>query len=197
MKNKYHFITLIIALIMSITSIGYSQQSLVAVYREGVAQFNSGNYPEAMIKFQQVLKANPRYTPARVYSNKCKLALAQNKGSKNALSNTLATVIIPSVDFQEVPLGDVLTYIRQRTTELTSGKVTPNFIFNGSTDQRDGSMITMKLNRVPVTTLLKYVGTQARCKIQYDQHAVLVTPMDNVPRSEPVTVKEPNPFENF
>ncbi|MDF1752715.1 MAG: tetratricopeptide repeat protein [Verrucomicrobiales bacterium] len=196
MKIKYHFAILFSALAMFASGISHAQQSLVAVHREGIALYNAGNYQEALIKFQQVLRAKPSYIHARVYSSKCQQAIKNGLGSKKNVSDSLSKVLIPAVDFQEVPLGDALTYISQRTQELTAGKIIPNIIFSGSAEQRSSLTVTMKLNQVPVTTLLKYVGSQTRCKIQYDEHAIMVTPFDNVPQTmatpQPAA---PNPFQ--
>ena len=195
MKNPHHLAIFVIAVAITFGSGLHAQQSLAAVQREGVALYNAGEYAEALSKFQKVLRGNPRYINARVYANKCKLALSQDRGPKNNMGDKLSKVMIPNVDFQEVPIGDALTYIRQRTTELTGGKIVPNIIFSGSTEQRENISVTMKLNRVPVTTLLKYMGTQSRCRIQYDEHAIIVTPQDNIPKPVVTPTEAPNPFQ--
>ncbi len=209
MKIKYHFtiLTIIFGLLTLSSRTSQAQQSVAAVHQEGVALYNAGDYAGALIKFQQVLRAQPNYINARVFSNKCQLALKEGGGPKKTVEAILSQVMIPSVDFQDVPLGDALTYISQRTTELTQGKFTPNIIFNGSTEQRSSSMVTMNLRQVPATTLLKYIGQQTRCRIAYDEHAIVVTPLDNVPQTvsstpqpgtttpEATTPATPNPFK--
>ena len=191
--------SLILLMIATIAmNIAHAQQRTVqSVHREGVALFDQGKYAEALQRFQLVLKHQPSYVYAKVYASKCELAIKQNKGSSSAdIQGTLSKVTIPTVAFEEVPLSDVLGYIRQRTEELTGGKVTPNIIFSGSAEQR-GTKVTMKLNNVPVTTLLKYVGDQTRCRVRYDAHAVMVTPIANLPPEPALEVKpkETNPFE--
>jgi tetratricopeptide (TPR) repeat protein len=185
MKKRYHFtiFTIIISLLALSFGQTWAQQSVAAIHKEGVALYEAGNYVEALAKFQQVLRAQPNYINARVYSNKCQVALKSGTGPKNTVETPLSQVIIPSVDFQDVPLGDALTYLSQRTTELTQGKFTPNIIFNGSSEQKSATLVTMQLRQVPVTTLLKYVASQTRCKIAYDEHAVVVTPLDNIPQT--------------
>lgn len=202
--NKSHFLSFLALLVLfSFQATDALAQSARAVQQQGIALYNQGNYAEALQKFEALLRANPSNPYARAYASKCRLAIKQNLGSKtNTLEAQLAKVILPNVDFQEVPLGDVLTYIRQRTMEISSASgslVTPNIIFSGSSDQRDAALITMRLNSVPVTTLLKYVGDQARCRVRYDQHAVLVTPLDNIPRTQAAsaagTTTDPNLFK--
>ncbi|MDF1810753.1 MAG: hypothetical protein P1V20_01005 [Verrucomicrobiales bacterium] len=184
MKNTYHFtIILVTALALFASGVTHAQQSLATVHREGVSLFNAGDYQGALVKFQQVLRAKPSYIHARVYAAKCKQAIAENLGPKKTMGDSLAKVMVPSVDFQEVPLGDALTYISQRTQELTAGKLTPNIIFTGTQEQRTNSKVTFKMNQVPMTTILKYIGAQTRCKIQYEEHAITVTPIDNTPKT--------------
>ncbi len=171
------------------------QRTVQSVHREGVALYNAGKFEEALEKFNLVLQYQPSYVYARVYANKCRLAIKQNQGPTNkGMEQALARVILPSVDFQEVPLSDVLTYVRQRTEELTGGEVSPNLIFSGTAEQRDSAIITMKLRNIPVTVLLKYVADQARCQLRYDPHAIMITPYRNIPEPAATTTNEPNPF---
>jgi len=171
------------------------QKTVQSVHREGVTLFNAGKYSEALQKFNLVLKHQPSYVYARVYANKCENAIKQDTGPKADIEGTLAKIVLPSVDFQEVPLSDVITYIRQRAQELTGGKVTPNIIYGGSAEQRDASKVTMKLTQVPITTLLKYVGNQTSCRVRYDEHAIMITPQSNIPKPvAPVKEEKPNPF---
>ena len=196
MKTPRYLVLLILAWGLVTSALQAQQRTVQTVHREGVALFNEGKFADALQKFNLVLKHQPSYVYARVYANKCELAIKQDTGPKADIEATLAKIILPSVEFEDVPLSDALTYIRQRAEELSGGKVTPNIIFSGSAEQRDASKVTMKLTRVPVTTLLKYVGDQTSCRIRYDEHAIMVTPQANIPKPvAKVKEEKPNPFD--
>lgn len=153
-----------------------AQNSAQAIYNQGVALFNEEKYDEALILFEQVLKASPNFVYARNYAARCKTAMAQNLGPKNDLEGRLARVIIPEIAFADAPIGDVLDYLASRTQELTKGETVVNFIYKGTPEQRAGTPITLSLRSVPLSEAIKYVGELSRSKVKYEPHAVVIDP---------------------
>ena len=194
MKNTYHLTILALSLMLFSSSVFSEEKYTARTYPEALQLFKQGNFVDAKAKFDLVIKKYPRH-PARSYSYRCQQAILSGKGVAPTIEMQLKKIMIPSVDFQDVPVGDALTYIRQRSQEITGGKVTPNIIFAGSKQQREDLSVTLKLNQIPAATLLKYIGEQSRCRIKYDKHVILVTPYSNVPKETvPVKEEEPNPF---
>lgn len=160
-----------------------AQNNAQAIYNQGVALFNEEKFDEALILFEQVLKANPNFVYARNYAARCKTAMAQNLGPKNDLEGRLSRVIIPEIAFSDAPIGDVLDYLATRTQEITKGETVVNFIYKGTPEQRTGTPITLSIRNVPLSEAIKYVGELSRSKVKYEPHAVIIDPN---PAAEPV-----------
>lgn len=153
-----------------------AQNTVQQSYNRGVALFNQGKFDEALVLFEQVLKVRPDLVYARNYAAKCKTSMAQNLGPKNDLEGRLGRLIIPEINFNEAPLGDVLDYFSARAQEISGGTVTVNFIYKGSSEQRSNTLITLSLRNVPMNEALKYVGQLSQSAIKYEEHAVVVDP---------------------
>jgi|APTNR8051073442_1049403.scaffolds.fasta_scaffold18935_2 hypothetical protein len=177
----------ILAILLTVSTLflnpASAQNSAQAIYNQGVSLFNEEKYDEALILFEQVLKASPNFVYARNYAARCKTAMAQNLGPKNDLEGRLARVIIPEIAFADAPIGDVLDYLASRAQELTKGETVVNFIYKGTPEQRSGTPITLSLRSVPLSEAIKYVGELSRSKIKYEPHAVVIDPN---PGAEPV-----------
>lgn len=153
-----------------------AQNTVQDHYKQGVALFNQGKFGEALIVFEKILQVRPDFVYARSYSARCKTALAQNAGPKNDLEGRLARIIIPEIAFAEAPIGDVLDYLAARAAEISKGETVVNFIYRGTPEQRQSSLITLSLRQVPLTEAIKYVGQLSQSRIKYEPHAVIVDP---------------------
>lgn len=153
-----------------------SQLSAQDLYAESVKLFDEGRYAEAAIGFEAVLKQRPNHVYARSYLGKSRAAITQGAGLKQTVETRLAKVIVPEINFQEASLGDVLQYISVRTGELTSGQLTPNVIYKGSSEQRENTRITLSLRNVPMTEVIRYVGQLSNTRFTYEEHAVVAEP---------------------
>lgn len=191
MKTILSVLLTVSALLMAPSS---AQNSAQAVYNQGVALFNEEKYDEALILFEQVLKANPNFVYARNYVVRCKTAMAQNLSPKNNLEGRLSRVIIPEIAFADAPIGDVLDYLASRAQEITKGETVVNFIYKGSPEQRTGTPITLSLRNVPLSEAIKYVGELSRSKVKYEPHAVVIDPN---PSAEPASATGSAPAPGF
>ncbi|MEM9016515.1 MAG: tetratricopeptide repeat protein [Verrucomicrobiota bacterium] len=186
------FLVFLLAAILPFTA---QAQSTQAVFNQGVALYKQQNYVEALAKFEAVLRANPGYVYARSYANKCKVAIANNTGPKNDIEGTLAKIVIPQLNFTDASIGEVLEYFSVRAEELTGGKFVPNFIYKGTTDQRDNTLITLNLRNVPMTEAIRYVGQLSRTQFRYEEHAIVADPNFGRGSSAPATNAAPAPVE--
>ena len=166
----------LLALSLLIPSGETHAQSFKAAYDEGVRLYDAGDYEGALARFEIAVRANPRSPHARSYMTKSKTAVAQGLGSKKSMEKDLAKVIIPQINFEDAPIGDVLQYLAARTEELTQGKLRPNIIYKGTPEQRKNTLITLSVRNVPVTEALRYVGQMSRTHFAYEEHAVVADP---------------------
>lgn len=181
MNPRSLFYSLLAAIITFFSLPAEAQQTTREVYQQGVQLFKAGSYREALEKFELVLSLKPNDPYARSYATRSKTALAQNLGPKNDTEAQLAKIILPQVNFSDAPIGDVLQYLSSRAEELTGGKVVPNFIYKGTPEQRQNTLISLSLRNVPMTEAIRYVGQLAKTKFKYEQHAIVADPNYTAP----------------
>lgn len=153
-----------------------AQQTVQSVFNNGVRLYNQEKYEEALQNFERILQANATHVYARSYAAKCKTAIAAGVGKKNNLEGQLSKVVVPQIDLKDAPVGDVLNFLADKTEELTGGNLVPNFIYKGSPEQRENTLISLSLRSVPMTEIVKYVGQLSRSRVRYEDHAVVIDP---------------------
>jgi hypothetical protein len=152
----------------------FGQATVQSRYNEGVALFNQEKYGEALMAFEEVLQASPNHVYARSYAMKSKSAIAKGTQPKNDLEGRLARIIIPQIAFAEAPLGDVLDFFSVKAEEISGGQTTVNFIFNGTPEQRSGTLITLSVRNIPMTEAIRYVTQLSNTRAKYEPHAVVI-----------------------
>lgn len=193
MKSFSTPVTLLVALVLGLSSFAQGQ-TLQSVFNEGIALYKQQDYVGALRKFEKVLEAKPGYVYARNYAGKCKAEIAKGAGPKNETEAIIAKIIIPEINLTDAPIGDVLTYLSDRAGELTSGKVVPNFIYQGTGEQRQNTLISLSLRNVPMTEAIRYIGQLSRTDFRYDAHAIVATPRGSQPTTTS-TESAPSPQE--
>lgn len=104
--------------------------------------------------------------------------------SAATISEKLARIIIPSIQFENAPLRDVLEFLAQRAAQLDTAEKDPskrgiNIIIDRGTDGSDpgNRPVTIKLANVPMDEVLRYVTGQAQLTYRVDSFAVSVVPI--------------------
>lgn len=106
-------------------------------------------------------------------------------GSKVVLERKLKDIIIPSLEFSNARLVDVVEFLVQKSQELDALEPNPtkkgvNIVIDssGSSTGEDLSQktLTVRLTGVPLEVALKYVAQQVGMKYRVDQFAVMVVP---------------------
>lgn len=175
MKLPSIIVALIATLFISLAPTAQGQ-SLQQVFNDGVTLYNQKDYTAALQKFEQVLRAKPTYVYARNYIGKCKAEIAKGAGQKNDTEAQIAQIVIPEINLSDAPIGDVLLYLSSRAEELSGGKMVPNFIYQGTSEQRQNTLISLNLRNVPMTEAIRYIGQLSRSDFRYEAHAIVVTP---------------------
>lgn len=106
-------------------------------------------------------------------------------GGKVMLEKKLRDIVIPSLEFNNARLADVIEFLVQKSQELDTLEPDPlkkgvNIIVDssGSLNGEDlsQSVVSIRLSRVPLGVALKYVAQKVGMKYRVDQFAVTVIP---------------------
>jgi len=181
MKLRSLFCCILTALFAFVALPAQAQQTSKQVYQDGIRLFKEGAFREALAKFELVLTHKPNDPYARSYATRCKTGIAQDLGPKNDLEGQLAKIIIPQINFADAPIGDVLDYFSARAEELSGAKVAVNFIYKGTPEQRQNTLITLSLRNVPMNQAIRYVGQLAKTRFKYEEHAIIADPNYTAP----------------
>ncbi|MEM1295832.1 MAG: hypothetical protein AAGH89_10740 [Verrucomicrobiota bacterium] len=161
------------------------------VYEEGKRAYLGKDYEKALKAFEYVKKYYPRDPRVRSYIAKTQMALKEDR-PRASMEAQLRAVVIPSVEFEDATLDTVLEYLTQKTEELSGGKIRPNFVYRGSPQEKAQGGITLKLNHVPVSEVIRYVGQITRTQFKYEQYAITGVPLRML---SPVQPETPAPAE--
>jgi len=152
---------------------GVAQTSAAQAFTEGQRAYLGGNSGVAKEKFLLVLDAEPNHVGAKNYLKMIEVSDRKNK--KSALSNQLAELIVPKVSFKEASLESVLNFLKAKATEVSEGKVSPSFVLQLPPVGAERA-VTLDLQNVPFTEVLRYLGELTATKFEIQQYAVLVSP---------------------
>lgn len=154
-----------------------------SLYQMGMTAMNEGNFALAKTSFQEVLRIYPNHPQARaklihLTENRNTLEIGKRKAE-------LSKVIIPNVDLDKATIQEALEMLAIQTERESQKKITPNFIVQDPTGGFKGRTVTLRLNRIPAETLLRYIADQAGGNIRYDDHAIVITPRHRGGATEP------------
>lgn len=176
MKTTCHHSLLLALLFLAAAPLarGETAANSATLYQEGVNAYEAQNWAVAAEKFGQVFQQtrNPR---AEYFLRNAKLKLAQGVPSET-LEKKLSKVILPSVEFAETPLPEVLDFLRRKTGELTNGTVQPNLLYKRDPANPAVPVVTLKLSNIPVTEVIRYLGQLTQTKFKYETHAIIGVP---------------------
>ena len=187
------FLTFALAFV-AVGPVGAQQQqkkvTLQSVFSKAEADFKAGKYEEAKGGYQAVLKARPGYVYARQGLAKTENALRNPPKQNKTVEASLSALTVPKFKFEGASFGTVLDYLTEKSTEISGGKVTANFIYKGPAEDREKKLITLSLANVPLTEVIRYVGAQAGVRFAYDKYAVVGTPLVEAQKAEAVEAVE-------
>lgn len=135
------------------------------------------DFASAKEKFEMVRKLDPGNRTAISYM---RLILAEEqknagKGDRNATQEALKKIIMEKVEFREASLAEALDFLKQKGNQLAGGKVAINFVMQ--LDERaQARKVTIAMQKVPFSEVLRYVGDLAEVQFAYEQYAIVVKP---------------------
>ena len=142
-----------------------------------------GELAGAKEKFRLVLKLDPNNRTAQGYLRRIVADEATQQAGKPAPNTTevaLKKIILDKVDFRDATLTELLEYLRQKGNQLGEGKVAVNFVYQLE-EQAKGAKVTLTLQKVPFTEVLRYIGELANVQFSFEPYAIVVKPRAATP----------------
>lgn len=153
-------------------------QDVATMLAEGQRAYLRGEIAAAKEKFELVRKLEPENRIAVGYLRRIvaeELREAQIKGPPNVTEAELRKLIMPRVQFAESSLAEALEFLRQKSNQLGNGRVAVNFVMQLD-EATKARKITLSLENMPVTEILRYMGDLADVQFVYDRFAIVVKP---------------------
>lgn len=124
---------------------------------------------------------NPRLTP-----EKGKAQIAQ-----------LGAIMLPRVELEEMSLRSAIEFLRLKTWESCLPDNPPNFVILPSTEMDpDRNVISLKLHKVSLLTVLQYVTESAGYSMRFDHRAIIIGQPGKMAFVKPV-MRQNNPQFNL
>jgi len=167
-------IRVLIALFAGLACVpAFSADKVSELMAQGKKAEQDGNAAGAKAAYTQVLQIDPANANARYLLTQ----LSTNSGAMGgrARQKTLSEIVIPQVDFENVPFSEAVEALGVMT-EKASGekKFAPNFMIQDTTGKLGGQTLSLKVKNVPAEAVLKMMLDQVGAKAKYDEHAVVI-----------------------
>jgi hypothetical protein len=142
------------------------------IQAEAIRAFQAGDYATAKSLFESILSIDPKNPAARNYLR----VIAQREKGGPGLEGTLKKIVIPTVDFHDVSVREAVAFVSQRVRELSGGKQSLNVVWMVPAEQATGERVTLSLQNVPASEVLRYIADASNLQISYDPLAVKIKP---------------------
>ncbi|HEX8296874.1 MAG TPA: hypothetical protein VF593_11270 [Chthoniobacteraceae bacterium] len=142
---------------------------------EAQTAYLRGDTVAAKAKFESVVKLEPKNETALGYLRVIR-AKEEKENKHGSQEKQLAGLIVPAVQFREASLSASLDFLKQQVAKLSEGKQSVNFVLQVPDEVAKANSVSLNLNNVPFTEVLKYVGSLANVRFVYDKYAILVQP---------------------
>lgn len=125
----------------------------------------------------KVLAKDPQNLPARKFLK----AIESEQAQAATLTKQYQELILPKVEFRDVPLGSVLDALKLQVSEASHGKIKPNFVIRGipgeKVDGEDKARLFFSLSNIPFSEVLRYVSTLVGMEIVVKPNAIVFKPI--------------------
>lgn len=144
------------------------------LFMKAVMLTQFGLYDEAEEACREILKARPdQKTAKRLLAQIEEKQQAMNQGTADAaFRKRLEEMIVPKVDFQNLPARKAIESLRSMSRELSPDKAAINFVWMAGDDSKL-TPVTLSLEKVPMLDVIRYVAEAARLNVRVDSHAVV------------------------
>ena len=186
MKLLPYFLTLVSALAFAGVAGAENVQDFLTAAQ---VAYQKGDIATAKRNFEMVNRMDPRNAVAIGFLKQIAAGAKKESGGE-AVEKSLASLIIPKIEFKEATLGSALDFMKKKANEISGGKQAVNFVVQPGIDQA-GTPVTLNLRDIPFTEALRYVGELANISFEYQKYAVVVRP-----KGAPVATTNKGPAES-
>ncbi len=152
-------------------------QTASQCYAQAIQAYNQGDIDGAKRQLALTLEIDKNFRPATALLQRIAQAQNASAGATPAAVvpvKSLERMVVP-VEFKDTSLQSALEYIRRRIEAASGGRTAVNFVLNVPPELAN-KRVTLQMDHVPVTELLRYLGDQAGVSFQYQKYAIVVTP---------------------
>ena len=135
--------------------------------------YMAGDVATAKPLFEKVLADDPQNIAARNFL-KAIVAAEAEVGPGAKMEKQLQKLILPKVEFKDATFDSVLEALRQMAAKASDGKLTPSFVIQPGVNV--SAPVTLRLNNIPFTEVVRYVCTLANAEFVVDRYAIMVKP---------------------
>lgn len=180
-----------IAALAAFATAGFASE-ISDLLTEAQRAYIRGDTAAAKEKFRLVQELDRNNATAYSYLRRIaaeESSLLKGKTAPNATQAALAKLVLDKVDFRDATLPEALDFLRQRATQLSGGKQAVNFV-QQIDDAARGAKVTLTLQNVPFTEVLRYIGDLSGVTFAYEPYAIVVK-LKGAPAPETPVKKEP------
>lgn len=143
-------------------------------YQAGMAAVKAGNPDTAKTAFQNALKVDPRFTPAKYQLSRLPdLNLKTKIAKRKAL---FKTTIIKEINFEDAAFEEALEALNTMAAKATDDEFAPNFVVQDPDEKLTQQKVTLKMKNVPLSAALDYLLEGVEAKARYDEFATVIRP---------------------
>lgn len=151
------------------------KQKIASYYSVAEKAFQRGDKKATVAALRKALQLNPSHGPSR--SLAIKLRKSGPSFKMKARQRQLASVVLPVIDFQDLPLSDALATLNTLVEEKSKQAVIPNFVIQDPSQVLQKKTVTLNMKNVPANVVLDYLMNLTHASARFDQYAITVRPL--------------------
>jgi len=175
MKNTY--LSTLVGFSLSLSAFAEPPQAKLTAsgwYQRGMSAIKAGDPEVAKTAFQNALKLQPGFAPAKYQLGRIPELNARAKIAKRKA--LFDATIIKEINFNDASFAEALNALNALATEASDKKFTPNFFVQDPAKKLADRKVTLKMNNIPLSAALSYILEGAGATARYDEFATVIRP---------------------
>lgn len=183
MKRTITPVVMVLALMSPLTaqdSISKSREAkerqVLEYYNQAEKAYSAGNLTAAKVAVQNALKINRNHGPSTALAIKLNKSSTTSSFQVKAREKKFSSVIVPIIDFEDLPLEDALRTLALSVEKNSNEEVIPNFVIQDPSGTLKLKEVTLNMKQVPAHVVLNYLMDLTGGKAKFDQYAIVIRP---------------------